>query len=154
MANTNNLLSSSIYIDCMQLLSVTNELICGFPNWQKDCLGSRLFGTLTDVISLYSDAYQDRKCRLQKLESCIQLFGRYVVFIRCGIEIKLINEKMMARLFLLIYKVKTGLDKYRGFSQKCEQINDSSNYGVGNAPQKCGVFFVISIALLLQFVVQ
>lgn len=140
MANTNNLLSSSIYIDCMQLLSVTNELICGFPNWQKDCLGSRLFGTLTDVISLYSDAYQDRKCRLQKLESCIQLFSRYVVFIRCGIEIKLINEKMMARLFLLIDKVNTGLGKYRGFSQKCEQIDDSSNNGVGNTPQKCGVF--------------
>ena len=133
MANTNNLLSSSIYIGCMQLLSVTNELICGFPNWQKDCLGSRLFGTLTDVISLYSDAYQDRKCRLQKLESCIQLFSRYVVFIRCGIEIKLINENMMARLFLLIDKVNTGLGKYRGFSQKCEQINDSSNNGVGAA---------------------
>ena len=133
MANTNNLLSSSIYIDCMQLLSVTNELICGFPNWQKDCLGSRLFGTLTDLISLYSDAYQDRKCRLQKLESCIQLFSRYVVFIRCGIEIKLINEKMMARLFFFFFKVNKGLGKYRGFSQKCEQIDDSSNNGVGAA---------------------
>lgn len=132
MANTNNLLSSSIYIDCMQLLSITNELICGFPNWQKDCLGSRLFGTLTDVISLYSGAYQDRKCRLQKLESCIQLFSRYVILVRCGIEIKLINEKMMARLFIYIDKVKTGLDKYKGFSQKCRQIDDPSNYGVGD----------------------
>lgn len=142
MASSNNLLSSSIYIDCMQLLSVTNELICGFPNWQKDCLGSRLFGTLADVVALYSEAYQERKSRLQKLESCVQLFNRYVILVRCGIEIKLINEKMMARLFIYIDKVKTGLDKYKGFSQKCRQIDDSSNYGVGDAtPQKCGVFF-------------
>lgn len=133
MATSNNLLSSSIYIDCMQLLSVTNELICGFPNWQKDCLGSRLFGTLADVVVLYSEAYQERKSRLQKLEYCVQLFNRYVILVRCGIEIKLINEKMMARLFIYIDKVKAGLDKYKGFSQKCRQIDDSSNYGVGDA---------------------
>ena len=133
MSNNNSLLSSHIYVDCMQMLALINEIVCGMSAWQKGCLGSRLFDTMTTATLCYSRAYNERKDRLANVDRCISAFDEVVILIRCGVEVKCINENMMARLFILIDKIVEGLDKYRGFAARGGQIDASSNYGGSDA---------------------